>query len=249
MVFPEVNVAKAKHHLDGDTLHDLQRAAHTATVAERVAKKRSLGGLLFIAIAMSAFSLLFALVRAKKTDDLDHRVTVAIQKQKNPTFDRAMHLVSWMGFPPQSRILPWTYPAVLAMLGFPIEAFFQFLGWGTGFFSFMIKRTMRRPRPNHPAINSVKANIGGSSFPSGHVINYVGVYGMLAYLAHTHIKNNALRRAVVGFLGTVLALVGPSRIHLGHHWLTDVLASYLLGFSYLIGLTWFYRRVKHWTGR
>jgi undecaprenyl-diphosphatase len=42
----------------------------------------------------------------------------------------------------------------------------------------------------------------------------------------------------------LLALVGPSRIYLGHHWFTDVLASYLLGLCYLVGITAIYRRVR-----
>jgi membrane-associated phospholipid phosphatase len=40
----------------------------------------------------------------------------------------------------------------------------------------------------------------------------------------------------------LVALVGPSRIHQGHHWLTDVLASYLLGTSYVAALAALYRR-------
>jgi membrane-associated phospholipid phosphatase len=38
--------------------------------------------------------------------------------------------------------------------------------------------------------------------------------------------------------------VGPSRIYQGHHWPTDVTASYFLGTSYLVALTALYRRVK-----
>ena len=49
----------------------------------------------------------------------------------------------------------------------------------------------------------------------------------------------------------LLALVGPSRIYQGHHWPTDVTASYLLGTSYLVGLTALYRwaRQRHREGR
>jgi membrane-associated phospholipid phosphatase len=52
---------------------------------------------------------------------------------------------------------------------------------------------------------------------------------------------------VAGLLA-MIALVGPSRIHQGHHWPTDVTASYLLGTSYLLGLIALYRRVKERTG-
>jgi membrane-associated phospholipid phosphatase len=105
---------------------------------------------------------------------------------------------------------------------------------------------MRGPRPDHPEIRVAVAKIGGTSFPSGHVLNYMGVYGFLAYALSTLARPAALRRALVGGLVGLIALVGPSRIYLGHHWATDVTASYLLGGSYLIALTAVYRRVKRW---
>jgi undecaprenyl-diphosphatase len=198
----------------------------------------------FIALALATFALLFALVRGDRTAEFDHAVTVRVQRRKPPWFSRLMHLVSWPGFPPQSRIIPWTLPAIFLLLGHPIEALFQLAGWGTGFFSFLVKRNIRRPRPNHPAINVVAARIGGTSFPSGHVINYIGVYGTLAYLIKTHLRPGAVRTTLVAAISAMIALVGPSRIYLGHHWLTDVTASYLLGLSYLIGLTAVYRFVR-----
>ncbi|HET8523952.1 MAG TPA: phosphatase PAP2 family protein [Thermomicrobiales bacterium] len=209
--------------------------------------RRSRSGIVFIGVALTAFAALFVLVRNERTAEFDHEVTVRVQRVRAPWFARLMTVVSWAGFPPQSRILPWTLPAVLLILGRPLEAFFQLMGWGTGGISFLVKRTMRRPRPNHPAINVVAARIGGTSFPSGHVINYMGVYGFFAFLCWTYLKPAALRRLVVGTIVSLLALVGPSRIYLGHHWLTDTLASYLLGSSYLLALTAVYRRVKQWT--
>ena len=90
----------------------------------------------------------------------------------------------------------------------------------------------------------VAAPLGGSSFPSGHVMTYVGVYGFLAFLAATLVCPVAIRRVIVGFLVGLVALVGPSRIQQGHHWATDVTASYLLGTSYLLGVVAIYRRLK-----
>jgi membrane-associated phospholipid phosphatase len=42
----------------------------------------------------------------------------------------------------------------------------------------------------------------------------------------------------------LLTLVGPSRVYLGHHWFTDVTASYMLGTTYLLAITNIYRRVR-----
>ncbi|MGI8644633.1 MAG: phosphatase PAP2 family protein, partial [Thermomicrobiales bacterium] len=127
-------------------------------------------------------------------------------------------------------------------------AVFQALAWGTSGISFFFKTVMKRPRPRGEPFRVAVANIGGTSFPSGHVLNYMGVYGFLSYLMHTMVRPAALRRTLLAALATLLSLVGPSRVYLGHHWFTDILASYLLGITYLIGITAVYRRVKQWLG-
>lgn len=217
----------------------------------RLALSRGKLGFTVSLIALAIFAALFALVRSKRSAATDAAITLRLQKRDHPVFDRIMKVVSWPGFPPQSRLLPPTISAVLWMVGFRIEAIFQLLAWGTGGVSFTFKRIMRRarPGPENPSIRVVVANIGGSSFPSGHVLNYMGVYGFLCYLAFTWIRPTMIRRLVVGALTSLLTLVGPSRVYLGHHWFTDVMASYCLGITYLISLTSIYRRVRRWASR
>jgi glycerophosphoryl diester phosphodiesterase/membrane-associated phospholipid phosphatase len=193
---------------------------------------------------MSLFFVLYRLVRAHKTDEFDVAVTTAFQKRKNPFLSWLMHTVSWPGFPPQSRIVPWALPILWALNGRWIEAVVQLGGWGTGILSGMFKHRMRRPRPDAERFYFASARIGGTSFPSGHVINYIGVYGTAAYLAAFNIKSPLIRRIVLFLTQTLLILVGPSRVYLGHHWATDVTASYLLGTSYVVGLGGAYRFLK-----
>lgn len=199
----------------------------------------------YVIVALLTVGLLTRLVKSGKTAELDAKATLAIQRQSNPVFARLMHLASWAGFPPQSRTLPFLIPAVIALFGRRVDAAFQLAGWGTSGLSFLLKRYMKRPRPVAGRFRVIPARIGGTSFPSGHVINYTGIYGMLAYLAGQHVKNKALRRGIIGFLLGKIMLVGPSRIYLGHHWFTDVVTSYLLGSSYLMFLTAVYRRVRY----
>jgi undecaprenyl-diphosphatase len=159
--------------------------------------------------------------------------------------ERVMTAVSWPGFPPQSRVLPPALMAGLWLLRLRTEATMQLMAWGSAVLSTVIKRFMGRPRPVAGTdLRVVAADLGGSSFPSGHVLTYVGTYGWLAALANALIRPVWPRRIVVSGLGTLVALVGPSRIYQGHHWPTDVAASYLLGFSYLSGLIALYRRLK-----
>jgi undecaprenyl-diphosphatase len=198
----------------------------------------------YFVTALSTVAVLIRLVRSHKTDDFDLAVTHKLQSYKAPWFSRVMHAVSWAGFPPQSRTLPIAIPAVIAVFGRPFDALFQLLAWGTSAISGTLKMIMRRPRPSADHFYVAPARIGGTSFPSGHVINYTGVYGFLAFLAGERIKNRFLRRSARGFFGGLIALVGPSRIYLGHHWATDVTTSYLLGSSYLLFLTGLYRRLR-----
>jgi undecaprenyl-diphosphatase len=204
----------------------------------KLAKAAYLGG------ALATFGVLATRVRSGKTSELDARITRKLQTIEDPTFDKVMHTVSWPGFPPQSRIIPWALPLAMLAAGKPLEAIFQLAGWGTGGISGLVKRIMKRPRPTNDGFRVSEARISGSSFPSGHVIIYTGVYGFLAYLAHCHIKIGLLRKAIIGGLASMIALVGPSRIYLGHHWFSDVVASYLLGTSYLVVLTSIYQRMR-----
>jgi undecaprenyl-diphosphatase len=207
-------------------------------------RRGQLARLVYLAFALTTVGLLTRAVKSGKTAELDAEVTLALQRRTNPIFVRMMHLASWAGFPPQSRTLPLAIPAAIALLGSRFDALFQLAGWGTSIISGTLKTFMQRPRPVAGRFRVTKARIGGTSFPSGHVINYTGVYGMLAFLAGERISNPRLRRLVRTFLYTKIALVGPSRIYLGHHWFTDVVTSYLLGSSYLICLTAIYRRLR-----
>ena len=176
---------------------------------------------------------------------IDRAITARVQANDDPRIERATTAVSWFGFPPQSRVLPLAYAALLWIARFRLEAIFQLAASGTGLLSTIVKSFMRRPRPvAGKDLRVVAAPLHGSSLPSGHVLTYVGVYGWMAIMANLLIKPPLLRRLVVATLATLIAAVGPSRIYLGHHWPSDVFASYLLGSSYLAALFVAYRRLK-----
>ena len=216
-----------------------------AVYPARVAVRRGRTASALAWLGLLGFGGIFGLVRARRSDALDLAVTLKVQGRRHPLVERLMSLGSWPGFPPQSRLIPPVVIAVLLAVRLRLEALFFVGAWGTAFVATITKSIMRRPRPvASDTLRVVTAPLGGSSFPSGHVISYVGVYGFLAYLAGVLVRPAALRRALVGGLLGIVAVVGPSRIHQGHHWFTDVTASYLLGTSYVIGLAALYRRVK-----
>jgi undecaprenyl-diphosphatase len=211
-----------------------------------VAVRRGRGARVFGWVALAGFGVIFGLVRTHRSDALDLAVTLKVQREwRQPVLQSLMRAVSWPGFPPQSHVIPALVALGLLLARLPLEAVFALGAWGTSLVASGVKAMMRRPRPvGGVDLRVVTAPLGGSSFPSGHTITYVGVYGYLAYLAHTLLRPTGWRRAIVAALAGLVALVGPSRVHQGHHWFTDVTASYLLGIAYLIGLTSLYRRIK-----
>ncbi len=209
------------------------------------AVRRGRGVDLLERVGVVGFLGIFGLVRARRSDAIDLAVTMKVQRWSHPWLGRVMEAISLPGFPPQSHIIPPLSVAGLLVARLPLEAIGMIGAWGTALVASIVKALMRRPRPVAGVdIRVITAPLGGSSFPSGHTITYVGVYGFLAYLAHTLLRPAAFRRLVVAPLVALVALVGPSRVYQGHHWFTDVTASYLLGISYLLGLTRLYRTWK-----
>jgi len=193
-----------------------------------------------IALLLALFTALLLAVRTNRTVAFDLAVTLKLQERRTRALDGAMAVVSWPGFPPQSRIIPPAIVALWWLARHPRAAMFQLVAWGGATLSTAIKAAIRRPRPLPPAVRVVVAPLGGTSFPSGHVLTYVCFYGFLAFLLSEEVADGPGRTASLAGIAAALALVGPSRIEQGHHWATDVLASYLLGFAYLLVLVQLY---------
>jgi len=201
-------------------------------------------GMYVAGAALAGFGVLFTAVKAGRSNAFDVALTLRIQGRRHPSVARAMEVVSWPGFPPQSRIIPPLLASTMFVAGLRTEAVFQLLAWGSAGISTVVKGYVHRPRPLPDQVNVVLVPLGGSSFPSGHVLTYVGTYGYAAFVIYSTVKPPLLRWPLTAGLVGLIALVGPSRIYLGHHWPTDVTASYLLGTTYLIGLLALYRRAK-----
>lgn len=92
------------------------------------------------------------------------------------------------------------------------------------------KAAMHRGRPS--SADAVAA-AAGYSFPSGHSLNSAAIYGVAAVLVWQLARRR--RTKVWTAAGTVLLvlLVGLSRMYLGVHWLTDVVAAYALAIGWL----------------
>lgn len=71
------------------------------------------------------------------------------------------------------------------------------------------------------------------SFPSGHASVSLAVYGALGYIAARHVASRRARVAALAVAAALVALIGFSRLYLGVHFLTDVIAGFSLGLAWV----------------
>jgi undecaprenyl-diphosphatase len=84
----------------------------------------------------------------------------------------------------------------------------------------------------------------GFSFPSGHSALGMVAYGILAVLVHRSRLPRAARRAIIAVLTILIVLIGVSRIWLGVHFPTDVLAGWTAGAVIVLAYAVLTRRVS-----
>jgi undecaprenyl-diphosphatase len=95
----------------------------------------------------------------------------------------------------------------------------------------VLKVIVERPRP---ALSDHVVFVNSWSYPSGHSLNSMAVLGLLTVLAIRE-RPGTLRRTALAVLGAFLVVViGFSRVYLGVHWPSDVLAGWLIGVLWLV---------------
>jgi undecaprenyl-diphosphatase len=92
------------------------------------------------------------------------------------------------------------------------------------------KQVVGRARPPLADQLVVETN---QSFPSGHTLGATAVLGVLTVVALGYIGSRRARALTVWAGGALIVLIGLSRLYLGVHWATDVLAGWLLGGAWL----------------
>jgi len=99
----------------------------------------------------------------------------------------------------------------------------------------ILKIIFKRERP----LDLMLIEETGYSFPSGHTMVATIFYGFIIYLINKSNYQKKTKTIINTLLIVLIILIGISRIYLGVHYATDVIASYLIGISYLIIFTHF----------
>jgi membrane-associated phospholipid phosphatase len=217
-----------------------QQVARAESAPPHVRRYRVVLFRLALIIVAGAFGVLTFLVKTMPSFAIDLQITRGIQTINFPPFAWLMNLISWPGFSPQSIIITVLVIVLIYAFGLQWEAVASVVAAVfSSAINVLVKDLIQRPRPTSALVN-VFATLNSYSFPSGHVMFYLGFFGFVAFLAFSLLKPSIKRILILVFVGILVVLVGPSRIYLGEHWASDVLGSYLLGSLTLVATIQFY---------
>ena len=218
-----------------------QQVAKAETTSRPTRRYRTVLFQFMLIVTTGAFAVLTFLVKTTPSFPIDVAITRGLQTVKLPYFSEFMQLISWPGFPPQSYLLSLLVILIIYFLGLRWESVAALVAAILpAVFSVFIKDLIQRPRPTIDLVDVFRI-LSSYSFPSGHVMFYVGFFGFLWFLAYTMLKKSWRRTALLIMYGGLILLVGASRIYLGQHWASDVLGAYLLGSLVLVAIIQFYR--------
>lgn len=94
----------------------------------------------------------------------------------------------------------------------------------------ILKMIVQRPRPE--GFRLIEET--GYSFPSGHSMASMAFYGLIIYFVFKYVKNKNAKIIICTILSLLVLLIGISRIYLGVHYASDVIAGFVLSIAYLV---------------
>jgi membrane-associated phospholipid phosphatase len=132
----------------------------------------------------------------------------------------------------------WVLGPLIALAAYPLIRYRRWIdaaglvlaGLGAGLLNQLLKNIFERARPD---LFDGPIQLTNYSFPSGHAMGSIAVYGMLAFVGARLTHHILLRYAMVLVAALTVMLIGLSRIYFGVHYPTDVIGGYLAGASWL----------------
>jgi membrane-associated phospholipid phosphatase len=192
--------------------------------------------LLVSGIALTVAAYLFGIF------PFDLQVARWVRGFDHPVFIAAIGAVSFFGNGWVPIVLVFGMAAFCAVREKWLEAVFVILTLSAYPLDGVLKVLVGRPRPPGAGIilSNVLLPVNSYAYPSGHVLFYVVFFGFLAYLSGKFLTGR-VRWISVSACMALIVLIGPSRIFLGEHWVSDVLGSYIIGAFWLIVLILLYQ--------
>ena len=190
-------------------------------------------GLVAITVATAVFAQIAEAMMEGQTQAFDESVLRWMGTNGAPWLDVAALEVTALG----ARVV--VYMVVLVASAFLWHSRHHYsagLLWvavlGSGIVNSALKLSFNRPRPN--VFPWRTEHVGLASFPSGHAMTSIVVYGTLAFLIARLTPRAWMRRMVWGLAAVVIVLVGLSRLYLGVHYPSDVIAGFIIGGAWAV---------------
>ena len=211
-------------------------------------------GSLLLAGAVAILSLSFFINIAEDlygtgSKALDQKAFDILHSLRTPTLNLFFTIITHLGSAPAYLILIPIIGLVLYYRGFRWSTSVQssIVLLSSFVLNIALRHFVARPRPIN-ALRLVEAS--SYSFPSGHAMSAMALYGFLIYLCYKYLSFGIFRAVTVFVLSILIVMIGISRIYLGVHYASDVLAGFVVGLFWLmtciiiIRSVEFYRRSK-----
>jgi undecaprenyl-diphosphatase len=164
-------------------------------------------------------------------DGLDRQAAQWLAAHPVPWLRRAMGWIAWAHQPRAILAATLAGLVVLLLRRDPRGALLLLatVGGGTTL-NHLLKHSLQRPRPGIDALVGAPTDF---AFPSGHVAGATLLYGVAAVLLLRAVRSPRARKAIAAGAVACVALVAASRLVLGAHYPTDVVAAAVLGAGWL----------------
>lgn len=209
---------------------------------------------LVIAGGLWGFEELMELARATTPHAFDTEILLAFRKAGQPDnpigpawLEGAMRDITSLGSASVLLLITAAMIVYLLLIRRPGAALLMFVAVAGGqLLSSVLKFDIDRPRPD---LVSHLADVASLSFPSGHAMLSAVTYLTLGSMAARVLPGRTTKIYVLGLAVLTTVVVGISRIYLGLHWPSDVLAGWCAGFAWAM-LCWLAARfLQRWLGR
>ncbi len=169
-------------------------------------------------------------VREGDTQTFDDYVMRLVAENQHPTIERAMLEITFLGTGLVVMVIVVIASLFLWLTRHRYSAsLLVFATAGALILNNLLKAGFDRPRPQ---IFQWGTHVLSSSFPSGHAMSATVVYSMVAFLAARLEAKHFVRWIVMLAATLLIVLIGTSRVYLGVHFPTDILAGVLIGFAW-----------------
>ncbi|MEC4813147.1 MAG: phosphatase PAP2 family protein [Scytonema sp. PMC 1069.18] len=161
---------------------------------------------------------------------LDERILLSIQKLHTPLLDRIMIGITTLGEPTVLLSMCLGLGTGLAYYQRRSEVnTLAIAALGAIGLNYVLKEIFGRARP---ALWNWIVDVGHHSFPSGHAMMSMVIYGFIGYILGQEFPR--WRKQIYALTTILILAIGFSRLYLGVHWPTDVIAGYATGLVWLI---------------